>query len=435
MIPGFLMATLNPGRKTRRGRKRRRLTAWQREVKRCGGVMQAVRARRAGRRGRGKRRRHKRNPFLTTTGAGGAAVMSNAKRSRRRRRKIRSRRSAVSGRRRSSRSRRAATRRSKMARKTRRRRRRTPPRGRGGRFMSRRHRSGGRRRRRRSYRRNPVLPISWNPRRRRRRRSRRNPLFRSRRSGRFKGRGPGRQLHRRRRRPHYWHNQGIQGGFLNNGRRRRRRRSYRRNSVLPISWNPLAATRGGAVGQVLGRVKSFISVPFWTETGVPAAVGFFGSKAIGTFIIDMTNKAVTIPAVAVPFAKMAANALGGAGLAYLVGRFYNKKAGDAVWLGTVVNVAHTMLKQLLGGTAVAKAIGLEGLGDDLERAMREQIAARVQNSLNGMGSYLRTTNLMTGSGRLAEYVNTSALQARPGYAPGPGADLRDYDIANQETGI
>ena len=299
--------------------------------------------------------------------------------------------------------------------------------------MSRRHRSGGRRRRRRSYRRNPVLPISWNPRRRRRRRSRRNPLFRSRRSGRFKGRAPGRRLHRRRRSPHYWHNQGVTGGFLNNGRRRRRR--YRRNSVLPISWNPLAATRGGAVGQVLGRVKSFISVPFWTETGVPAAVGFFGSKAIGTFIIDMTNKAVTIPAVAVPFAKMAANALGGAGLAYLVGRFYNKKAGDAVWLGTVVNVAHTMLKQLLGGTAVAKAIGLEGLGDDLERAMREQIAARVQNSLNGMGSYLRTTNLMTGSGRLAEYVNTSALQARPGYAPGPGADLRDYDIANQETGI
>ena len=189
------------------------------------------------------------------------------------------------------------------------------------------------------------------------------------------------------------------------------------------------------MGATVGRLKTFIDVRFWTETGVPAAVGFFGSKAVGTFVMDMVAKAVTIPAVAAPFAKIAANAIGGGLLSWAVGNFYNKKAGDAVWLGTVVNVAHSVLKQLLGGTAVAKAIGLEGLGDDLERAMREQIAARVQNSLNGMGSYLRTTNVMTGSGRLSEYVNTSGLQARPGYAPGPAGDLRDYDIANQEVGI
>lgn len=188
------------------------------------------------------------------------------------------------------------------------------------------------------------------------------------------------------------------------------------------------------MGATIGRLGTFIDVRFWTETGVPAAAGFFGSKAIGTFIIDMVGKAVPIPSQVAPFAKLAADAMGGGLLSWVASRFYSKKAGDAVWLGTVVNVAHSLLKQLLGGTAIAKAIGLEGLGDDLERAMREQIAARVQNSLNGMGSYLRTTNVIP-TGRLAEYVNTASLSQRAGYAGGPAGDLRDYDIANQETGI
>ncbi len=400
------LATLNPGKSRRRGGRgrRRKLSAWQRMVKKAGGVMQAVKLSRKlkrKRRGGGRRRR---NPFLTTAlTSGGAAVGMNAPR-RKRRRKIRSRRSAVSRRSRRGRSRKAM-RRSKMARKTRRRRHKTPSRGRGGRFKSsRRHRRSSRRRR---TRRNPVLPISWNPGRRRRRRSRRNPLFLSRKgfSGR-KHRGY-RRLHRRRHSPRYWHNP----------RRRRSSRRYRNNPVLPISWNP-GGMAGGVVGEVLGRVKSFVDVTFWTETGLPAASGFFGSKAAGGFIYNQLPVALlqNIPSVAFPYVRMATDALGGAGLAWLVGRFVGKKQGDAVWLGTVVNVAYSALKALLGGTAIASTIGLDGLGDDLAARMKSEIANRVAGHLNGMGSYLRTTNTIPRG--LNEYVTEGALRARPDYAPG-----------------
>lgn len=405
------LATLNPGRTARRGRRKRRtLSAWQRLVKKAGGVMQAVKLRRklkSGKKSRRGRRKFRRNSFLTTTlSSGGAHVLMNASR-KRRRRKIRSRRSAVSRRSRRGRSRRAAARRSKMARKTRRRRhRRTPPRGRGGRFKS--SRSSHRRRRRRT-RRNPVLPISWNPtRRRRRRRSRRNPLFLSRRgfSGR-KHRGY-RRLHRRRHAPRTWHNNP-----------RRRRRSYRNNPVLPISWNPGGImSSSGPLGDVLGRAKAFIDVKFWTETGLPSAVGFFGSKAAGGFIYNQLPNALlqNIPSAAFPYVRMATDALGGSLLAYLVSRFIGKKQGDSVFVGTVVNVAYSALKALLGGTDIARTIGLDGLGDDLADRMKAEIANRVQASinggrLNGMGSYLRQTNLN-------EYVTEGAMRLNNAFSPG-----------------
>ena len=51
-------AVEDPGPKSRRGRgKRRKLSAWQRKVKKYGGVMQAVKASRAEKRGRRKARR------------------------------------------------------------------------------------------------------------------------------------------------------------------------------------------------------------------------------------------------------------------------------------------------------------------------------------------------------------------------------------------
>jgi hypothetical protein len=177
----------------------------------------------------------------------------------------------------------------------------------------------------------------------------------------------------------------------------------------------------GPVGDVLGRVKSFIDIRFWTETGVPAAVGFFGSKAIGRFIYNnIPVQALTAVPAAQPYIQMAADALGGAGLAYLAGRFVGKKQGDALWLGTVVNVAYSLLKNLLGDTSFASTIGLSGLGDDLADRMRSEIARRVQASvsggrLNGMGSYLRTTNI---DGRMGEYVTEGALRGSPSYSPG-----------------
>lgn len=183
----------------------------------------------------------------------------------------------------------------------------------------------------------------------------------------------------------------------------------------------------------MARVKSFVDVRFWTETGVPAATGFFTSKVVGGMVIDLVGKAVTIPSQIKPYAKMAADAIGGAGLAWLVGRFYNKRAGDAVWLGTVVNVAHSLLKNLLGGTEIAKKIGLDGLGDDLAQRMKEQIAARVDASLRGygggMGAYLtyRDTKL----NGLGEYATERAMRLQPAFSATPTANLKDYDPTYQ----
>ncbi len=310
-----------------------------------------------------------------------------------------------------------------MARKTRRRR---LSRGRGGRFVSRRS-SGTRRRRssRRRTRRNPVLPISWNPKRKRRGgRRRRNPLFLSRKGFAARKHKGYRRLHIRRRAPRTWHN---------NPRRRRVSRRYRNNPVLPISWNPVRALGlGGAPGEILGKLTSFMDVKFWTETGVPAAVGFFGSKAAGGFALDLLAKVWTPPAAAQPYVKMGADALGGATLAYLVSRFYSKHAGDSIWLGTVVNVAHALLKQVLGGTDIARKIGLDGLGDDLADRMKQEIANRVSARLNGMGSYLRTTNIRGGG--VGEYVTEGALRGRSSYSPGPGG-VADYDVTNQDPVI
>ncbi len=400
------LATLNPGRKARS--KRRKLSAWQRKVKKYGGVMQAVKASRKEKRSRKSRRggHRRRNPFLTTTlTSGGAVVGMNAPRRKRRSRKLRSRRSAVA-RRTSRRARsRKAMRRSQMARKTRRRRHKTPSRGRGGRFKSsRRHRRSSRRRTRR----NPVLPISWNPTRRRRRRTRRNPLFLSRKGFSSRKHRGFRQLHRRRHSPKYWHNP----------RRRRASRRYRNNPVLPISWNPGGMLTGGPIGDILGRAKAFIDVKFWTETGLPSAVGFFGSKAAGGFIYNQLPVSLlqNVPSAAHPYIRMGTDALGGSLLAYLVSRFIGKKQGDSVFVGTVVNVAYSALKALLGGTDIAKTIGLDGLGDDLASRMKQEIANRVAGHLNGMGSYLRTTNTLPRG--LNEYVTEGALRSRADYSPG-----------------
>jgi hypothetical protein len=385
-------------------------------VKKAGGVMQALKLRKKLKRTRRAGGRRRRNPFLTTAlTSGGAVVGMNAPRRKRRSKKIRSRRSVVSRRSRRNRSRKAM-RRSQMARKVRRRRHKTPSRGRGGRFKSsRRHRRSSRRRTRR----NPVLPISWNPKPRRRRRSRRNPLFLSRKGFSARKHSGYRRLHRRRHSPRYWHNP----------RRRRSSRRYRNNPVLPISWNPGGMLSGGPIGEVLGRAKSFIDVRFWTETGLPSAVGFFGSKAAGGFIYNQLPVSLlqNIPSAAFPYVRMATDALGGSLLAYLVSRFVGKKQGDSVFVGTVVNVAYSALKALLGGTAIATTIGLDGLGDDLANRMKREIANRVAGHLNGMGSYLRTTNLVPRNG-MGEYVTENALRSSATYAPGDrlgDSDMQD----------
>lgn len=421
MVPGFLMATLNPGGKTRRRKKR--LTTWQREVKRAGGVMQAVRARRSRKAGR---RRRRKNPFLTTAKAA-AAPLFNAGR---RRRKNRTRRSAVSRRRLRSRSRKSLGRRPKMAR-VRHRRRRRVSRGAGGRFKSAR-----RSHRRRRTRRNPVVPVSWNPRRKRRRSRRRNPLFLTRR-GRFSGRGGHRRLHMRRRRPRHWHNNPVVPVSWNPRKRRHsRRRGYRRNPVLPFfAMNPGGS---GPVGEILGRLKSMVDVSFWTETALPVAAGFFGSKVIGNRVYNLIPVVIlqNVPSVVFPFIRSATNALSGAGMSYLAGKFLSKKVADGIWTGTIVGVASDMLKQLLDAFApgMSASLGLSGLGQSsLSERMKEAVTERVKHN---MGSYLNTRNLRHNTARPVNGMGATYATVRMAnstYDPSPRMNMSDYEVANDST--
>ena len=323
--------------------------------------------------------------------------------------------------------------------RVRRRRRRTTSRGRGGRFVSRR----SRRRRR-----NPVVPVSWNPGRRRRRRSRsrrRNPLFLSRKGfSRRKHRGY-RRLRMKRRAPRHWHNNPVVPVSWNPRRRRRsgrrrtagrRRRSYRNNPVLPFfAFNPGGGA--GPVGAVMARAKSLIDVRFWTETGVPVTVGFFASKSLGGLLHAQTLErfaGIGPTSAYFPYTKALADTVAGAGLAWLVGRFYNKKAGDSVWLGTVVNVAAGIIKQVLNQFApgIAASIGMSGMGDDLSDRMKEAVTNRVRASLSG---YLNTTALQRNTVRpMGSYATAGAL-SRDTYDPSPRGDLRDYDVASNETSL
>ena len=323
--------------------------------------------------------------------------------------------------------------------RVRRRRRRTTSRGRGGRFVSRR----SRRRRR-----NPVVPVSWNPGRRRRRRSRsrrRNPLFLSRKGfSRRKHRGY-RRLRMKRRAPRHWHNNPVVPVSWNPRRRRRsgrrrtagrRRRSYRNNPVLPFfAFNPGGGA--GPVGAVMARAKSLIDVRFWTETGVPVTVGFFASKSLGGLLHAQTLErfaGIGPTSAYFPYTKALADTVAGAGLAWLVGRFYNKKAGDSVWLGTVVNVAAGVIKSVLNqfAPAFAASIGMSGLGDDLSDRMKEAVTNRVRQSL---GSYLTRGALARNTARpMGTYATVSRLNSDT-YDPSPRGDLRDYDVASNETSL
>lgn len=454
----FWMATLNPGKK--RGR-RKKLTPWQQMVKRHGGVMQAVRAKRRGKRtGKrkvGGRRRRKLSAWnLMVKKYGGVKGAVKARKSLRHRHTHKFGWNAKSAMKRSrSRRRRGGKRhgrRSIMARsRTRRKSRRVRrnawhgaprkhraaalkgwrKRRKSGRVHGRRHRKGGRRRRvsqvtamrrwaaslgsggfkrngrrKRKYRRNSVVPVSWNPRRRRarsRRKYRRNGVL-----------------------PISW-----------NPRRRRARLSYRRNGVLPISWNPVAAI-GSAPAAILGQLKEFINPTFWIETGIPTVAGFGLSKSLGNKLYDFASGYIPVPAQVAPYARIASQALAGSALAYGVKRFGGAvtpraaKIAQGIWLGTVVNVAFSFL-QLVLPTQVKDFVGLSGVGDSLNSRMRDAIRAKVNGNMNGMGrfgTYLKASNMIPQRGNVGEYVTENALRAQGGYAPGPTASIADLDVGN-----
>jgi hypothetical protein len=191
------------------------------------------------------------------------------------------------------------------------------------------------------------------------------------------------------------------------------------------------------LGATLGRVKKFIDVNFWIDTAAPAAGGFAASKVIGAMIyegLDKVGLVKALPLQAVPYVRIAANAAGGAALAWAFGKFVDRKWEQPIWLGTVVAVAHDVLRLLIGGTDIGKAIGFSfsGMGNDLEERMKAAVERRVAE-LAGVGTYLNQTDLQRQMSGYGEFVTNTGLQRQPGYAASPGADLRDYDVARTET--
>jgi hypothetical protein len=188
---------------------------------------------------------------------------------------------------------------------------------------------------------------------------------------------------------------------------------------------------------MLGRAQSFLDLRFWTGTAIPAAGGFLGTKMLGGMLYGTLSNVLPIPAgIADKVVRIASDVLAASGLAWAVGRFINPRMASNVFLGGVVGIAHSVLRELLGGTTIGNAIGLSGLGTDLEDRMREAVAARVNAEMSGydggMGHYLSLEDL---SGRTAtpsgvgEFVTDAGLRNSYGYAPTPGANLRDYDPA------
>jgi hypothetical protein len=222
---------------------------------------------------------------------------------------------------------------------------------------------------------------------------------------------------------------------------------YRRNAVLPISWSRNPAD---PIGGIIGKVTDFTRVDFWTETALPAAAGFLGTKVVGKMIHSGIGSLVTLPAGGFgKVVRIGSDVLAASGLAWLAGRFIGRNMEDKVFLGGVVAITHSVLKELLGGTDIGRSIGLDGLGEDLSSQMKQAVASRLEAELSGgvgnTGSFLTERELIpqpsiagdagVNGDMVGAFVTETALRMQPGYAPTPGGDLRDYDPTNTETSL
>lgn len=201
--------------------------------------------------------------------------------------------------------------------------------------------------------------------------------------------------------------------------------------MIPVSWNP-ARTISAAPQAILGRLKEFVDIKFWTETAIPAVGGFVGSKTLGAVVFDLANTNVLKldPASTTgKIARLASNGLAGSALAFAVERFLpignRRKIADGIWTGVAVSVAHDALRLILGGTEIARVIGLDGMGNDVSSRMRDAIRRRM--AVNGVGTYM-TYGPATRLQGLNEFVTDRELRAQNGYAPTPGGRMADYDI-------
>lgn len=219
--------------------------------------------------------------------------------------------------------------------------------------------------------------------------------------------------------------------------RRRSSRSYRWNSVMPFQINP-----GAAIASIQRRAMSFVDVQFWLQDALPLAGGFVASKTVGAMLYGVIGKAVALPAIADKAVRIASDALAATGLAYAAGMVAGRRVADNVFLGGVAGVAHSVLREILGGTAIGSAIGLSGLGDDLAERMKYEVQRRVEAEMSGMGAFLTQTDLNLQG--LGAYLNQTDLQSQmlganlinsPGYSALPNGSLADYGTANESIGV
>jgi hypothetical protein len=194
---------------------------------------------------------------------------------------------------------------------------------------------------------------------------------------------------------------------------------------------------------VLSRAQSFLDPAFWMQTAVPAAGGFIGTKMVGGIIHGVVSKFAGSPmGIAGTVLRLGSDVLAASGLSYLAGRFLGRKYGEAIFVGGVVGITHSVLRELLGGTAIGSAIGLSGLGADVEDRMREQVARRVEAELSGMGAYLTQDALTPQAlhGGMGAYlterdmvpqVPDTLLRSSAAFAPSPSAGVADYDPLNE----
>lgn len=207
---------------------------------------------------------------------------------------------------------------------------------------------------------------------------------------------------------------------------------------MPVQWNPAAGLEG-----VLHGAGRFIDIDFWTKTALPAAAGFVGTKIVGGFVTGLVAENVlkiSSADAAYPWVRLGGDILSASALSWAVGRFVDKRMGQTVFLGGVVSIAHSVLKMLLGGTDIGRAIGLDGLsglGEDLSAQMKRAVAQRVAAELSGanLSTYMTDVDLQRqlSGPTLNEFVTDVALRRQPAY--GPTGDLRDHDVLRQETAL
>jgi hypothetical protein len=199
------------------------------------------------------------------------------------------------------------------------------------------------------------------------------------------------------------------------------------------------------MGAVLGKAQSFVDVRFWTDVALPAVGGFIGTKTVGGMIYGAVGKAIAIPTgIFDTLAKIGADVLAASVLSWGVGRFIGRSQGQNVFLGGVVAIGYDVLKALIGGTDIARTIGLEGLGDDAATArLKEAVARRVEAEMHGLygyGSYLTREDMgmqgmdayLTRQDMVPQMMGDSLVRRLPNYSALPTGSIADYDVARTE---